>query len=66
MGCYEPDDEIASCNQWSLGEYWIPVPIVNPIRWKLIVNRAMLLLDVRFVQTDLWDGHRPASVASCA
>ena len=42
------------------------VPIANPIRWRLIENRAMLLLDVRFVQTDLWDGHRPASVASCA
>ncbi len=23
-----------------------PVPIVNPIRWQLIENRAMLLLDV--------------------
>jgi hypothetical protein len=30
-----------------------PVPIVNPIRWRLIENRTMLLLDVRFVQTDL-------------
>jgi hypothetical protein len=43
-----------------------PVPIVNPIRWRMIENRAMLLLDVRFVQIDLRDGHRPASVASCA
>ena len=24
----------------------MPVPIVNPIRWRLIENRAMLLLDV--------------------
>jgi hypothetical protein len=24
----------------------LPVPIVNPIRWQLIENRAMLLLDV--------------------
>jgi hypothetical protein len=24
----------------------VPVPIVNPIRWLLIENRAMLLLDV--------------------
>jgi hypothetical protein len=24
----------------------VPVPIVNPIRWQLIENRAMLLLDV--------------------
>jgi GTP 3',8-cyclase len=47
-------------------DQYLPVPIVNPIRWRLIENRAMLLLDVRFVQTDLWDGHRPASVASCA
>jgi hypothetical protein len=30
-----------------------PVPIVNPSRWRLIENLAMLLLDVRFVQTDL-------------
>jgi hypothetical protein len=29
------------------------VPIVNPIRRRLIENRAMLPLDVRFVQTDL-------------
>ena len=42
------------------------VPIVNPIRWRLIENRAMLLLDVRFVQTDLWDGDRSATVASNA
>ena len=42
------------------------VPIVNPICWRLIENRAMLLLDVGFVQTDLWNGDRPAAVASCA
>ena len=39
------------------------VPIVNPIRWQLIENRAMLLLDVRFVPTDLWGGDRSATVA---
>jgi hypothetical protein len=44
----------------------IIVPLVNPIRWRLIENRAMLLLDVRFVQTDLWDGDRSATVASNA
>jgi hypothetical protein len=32
----------------------VVVPIVNPIGWRLNENRAMLLLDVRFVQTDLW------------
>jgi hypothetical protein len=32
------------------------VPIVNPTCWRLIENRAMLLLDVGLVQTDLWDG----------
>jgi hypothetical protein len=42
------------------------VPIVNSICWRLIENRAMLLLDVGFVQTDLWNGDRPAAVASCA
>jgi class 3 adenylate cyclase len=42
------------------------VPIVNPICGRLIENRAMLLLDVGFVQTDLWNGDRPAAVASCA
>jgi hypothetical protein len=26
----------------------------------------MLLLDVGFVQTDLWNGDRPAAVARCA
>jgi hypothetical protein len=31
----------------------LAVPIANPIRWRLIENRAMLLLDVRLVQTDL-------------
>jgi hypothetical protein len=39
------------------------VPIVNPIRWRLIENRAMLPLDVGFVQTDLWGGDRSATVA---
>ncbi|MCA6111587.1 hypothetical protein J6497_31100 [Bradyrhizobium sp. CNPSo 4026] len=39
------------------------VPIVNPIRWRLIGNRAMLPLDVGFVQTDLWGGDRSATVA---
>ena len=38
------------------------VPIVNPIRWQLIENRAMLL-DVGFVQTDRWDSDRSAAVA---
>ena len=38
----------------------------TPSSWRLIENRAMLLLDVRFVQTDLWNGDRPAAVASCA
>ena len=28
------------------GSAKVPVPIVNPIRWQLIENRAMLLLDV--------------------
>jgi hypothetical protein len=40
-----------------------PVPVVNSIRWRLIENRAMLLPDVRFVQTDLGDGDRSAAVA---
>jgi hypothetical protein len=40
-----------------------PVPIVNPIRWRLFENRAMLLLDVGFSQTDLWDGNRSFPVA---
>jgi hypothetical protein len=39
------------------------VPIANPIRWQLIENRAMLLLNVGFVQTDLWDGDRSVAVA---
>ena len=39
------------------------VRIVNPIRWRLIENRAMLQLDVEFVQTDLWDDDRSAAVA---
>jgi hypothetical protein len=32
----------------------------------LIENWAMLLLDVGFVQIDLWNGDRPAAVASFA
>jgi len=28
----------------------------TPYSWRLIENRAMLLLNVRFVQTDLWNG----------
>ncbi len=32
--------------------------------WRLIENWAMLLPDVGFVQTDLWNGDRPAAVAS--
>jgi hypothetical protein len=43
-----------------------PVPVANPIRLAVDRNRAMLLLDVGFVQTDLWNGDRPAAVASCA
>jgi hypothetical protein len=39
------------------------VPVANSIRWRLIENRAMLPLDVGFVQTDLWDGDRSATVA---
>ena len=42
------------------------VPVANPSSWRLIENQAMLLLDVRFVQTDLWNGDRSAAVASCA
>ena len=38
----------------------------TPSGWRLIENRAMLLLDVGFVQTDLWNGDRPAAVASSA
>jgi hypothetical protein len=38
----------------------------TPSGWRLIENRAMLLLDVGFVQTDLWNGDRPAAVTSCA
>src|SRR6476661_7383007 len=38
----------------------------TPSSWRLIENRAMLLLDVRFVQTDLWNGDRPSAVARCA
>jgi hypothetical protein len=41
----------------------VAVPIANPIRWRLIEHRAMLPLDVGFVQTDLWDGDRSATVA---
>jgi hypothetical protein len=33
------------------------------MRWQLIENRAMLLLNAGFVQTDLWDGDRSAAVA---
>ena len=43
---------VTAVSDWQVS----PVPIVNPIRWRLIENRAMLLLDVRFVQTDPWDG----------
>jgi hypothetical protein len=39
------------------------VSIANPIRWRLMENRAMLPLDVGFVQTDLWGGDRSATVA---
>jgi hypothetical protein len=39
------------------------VPIVSSIRWQLIENRAMLQLDVEFVQTDLWDDDRSVPVA---
>ncbi|MEO6947882.1 MAG: hypothetical protein ABI150_15295 [Nitrobacter sp.] len=42
------------------------VPVANQSGWRLIVNWAMLLPDVGFVQTDLWNGDRPAAVASCA
>ncbi len=38
----------------------------TPSGWRLIGNRAMLLLDFGFVQTDLWNGDRPASVTSSA
>ena len=34
--------------------------------WRLIENWAMLLPDVGFVQTDLWDGDGSAAVASSA
>jgi hypothetical protein len=34
--------------------------------WRLIENWAMLLPDVGFVQTDLWNGDGPAAVASSA
>jgi len=33
---------------------------------RLIEDRAMLLLDVGFVKTNLWNGDRPAALASCA
>ena len=42
------------------------VPVANPIRLAVDREWAMLLLDVGFVQTDLWNGDRPAAVASCA
>jgi hypothetical protein len=45
------------------GLFSLVVSLVNPIRWRLIENRAMLPLDVGFVQTDLWDGDRSATVA---
>jgi hypothetical protein len=38
----------------------------TPSGWRLIENRAMLLLNGGFVQTDLWNGDRPAAVTSCA
>jgi hypothetical protein len=54
----------------TLRRYWTNACQVSlsqtPSGWRLIENRAMLLLDVRFVQTDLWNGDRPAAVASCA
>jgi hypothetical protein len=34
-------------------DYGLPVLIVNPIRLRLVENRAVLLLDIGFVQTDL-------------
>jgi hypothetical protein len=40
-----------------------PIPIANSIRWRLIENRAMLLLNDGLMQTDLWDGDRSAAVA---
>jgi hypothetical protein len=40
-----------------------PVPIRNSVRWWLIENGAVVLLDVGLVQTDLWDGDRSATVA---
>jgi len=50
--------------------FFIPVSHLSlsqtPSSWRLIANQAMLLLDVRFVQTDLWNGDRSAAVASCA
>src|SRR6478609_98451 len=33
----------------------------SPSGWWLVENRAMLLLDVGSVQTDLWNGDRPAA-----
>jgi signal transduction histidine kinase len=53
-------DELTGLLKDNLGKV---VSIGNPIRWRLIENRAMLLLDVRFVQTDLWGGDRSATVA---
>lgn len=38
----------------------------SPSGCRLIENWAMLLFDVGFGQTDLWNGDRPAAVASWA
>jgi hypothetical protein len=43
----------------------LSVPIANAIDWRLIENRAMLLLDVGFVQTDLWNGSAPQGDYQC-
>ena len=59
------DGSAGSCSGSSTGSQRLSLS-QTPSGWRLIENRAMLLLDVRFVQTDLWNGDRSAAVASCA
>jgi hypothetical protein len=60
------DSWTCGTNIFAVSMYKSGVPVANPSSWRLIENQAMLLLDVRFVQTDLWNGDRSAAVASCA
>jgi integrase len=59
------DSRYRSRARWLSRWRWLSLS-QTPSGWRLIENRAMLLLNGGFVQTDLWNGDRPAAVTSCA